>query len=67
MGAREAYWRWLRLPVHYGTRTTDAIFNPLAEALFWIDDDIKRDTLTAKEQGIAYPAVNITDTTWRVD
>ncbi|MGE4657382.1 MAG: ABC transporter substrate-binding protein, partial [Gammaproteobacteria bacterium] len=64
---REAYWRWLRLPVHYGTRTTDAIFNPLTEALFWIDDDIKRDTLTAKEQGIAYPAVNITDTTWRVD
>ena len=64
---REAYWRWLRLPEHYGTRTTEVLFNPMVEALFWIDEEIKADTLAAKDRGDAFEVVNITDTTWRVD
>src|SRR5262249_7961002 len=37
---REGYWRWLKLPEHYGTRTTEALFDPLSaslqsDGLFW--------------------------------
>lgn len=62
---REAYWRWLRLPEHYASRTTEAIFNPLVEGLFWIDQDIKAETLAARARGETFEVVNITDTTWR--
>lgn len=64
---REAYWRWLRLPEHYATRTTEVIFNPMVEGLFWIDEEIKAETLAAKNRGDAFEVVNITDTTWRVE
>ncbi len=64
---REAYWRWLKMPKHFGTRTTDTIFNPLGEALFWFDENLKLETMAAKQEGISYPVVNITDTTWQVD
>ena len=55
------------MPKHFGTRTTDTIFNPLGEALFWFDENLKLETMAAKQEGISYPVVNITDTTWRVD
>lgn len=62
---REAYWRWMQLPDHYATRTTDVIFDPMAEGLFWIDQEIKEETLQAKENGVSFPPVYIEDTTWR--
>jgi len=62
---REAYWRWLRMPEHYATRTTEAIFEPMAEGLFWIDEGMKAETLQAKESGEAFEPVYIEDTTWR--
>ena len=64
---REAYWRWLRLPEHYATRTTEVIFNPMVEGLFWIDDEIKAQTLAARNRGEAFEVVNITDTSWRTE
>jgi len=62
---REAYWRWLRMPEHYATRTTEAIFEPMAEGLFWIDEAAKAETLQAKDSGEAFEPVYIEDTTWR--
>jgi microcin C transport system substrate-binding protein len=68
---REAYWRWLRLPAWHGTRTTDALFNPMAEGmgadgLFWIDEARKTETLAARASGMAFPPVTIIDETWHV-
>ena len=63
---REAYWRWLKLPEHYANRTTDAIFSPMTEALFWIDEAVKAETLQARSEGRAFEPVYIEDTTWRV-
>ena len=64
---REAYWRWLRLPEHYASRTTEVIFNPMVEGVFWIDEEIKAETLAAKDRGDTFEVVNIADTTWRVE
>jgi microcin C transport system substrate-binding protein len=70
---REAYWRWLKLPETHGTRMTDPyLFDPLSEALrtdglFWIDEDVKRETLEARRTGRAFAPVSIVDETWRVD
>jgi microcin C transport system substrate-binding protein len=68
---REAYWRWMKLPATYGTRTSDALFDPLAEGfgadgLFWIDQDAKKETLEARASGRTFPPVNIVDETWHV-
>ena len=64
---REAYWRWLRLPEHYASRTTEVIFNPMVEGVFWIDEEIKAETLAGKDRGDTFEVVNIADTTWRVE
>ena len=64
---REAYWRWLRLPEHFASRTTEVIFNPMVEGVFWIDEEIKAETLAAKDRGDTFEVVNIADTTWRVE
>ena len=64
---REAGWRWLRLPDTIATRTSGEIFDPWVSGLFWIDEDIKADTLAARQAGRKFEPVNIVDTTWRVD
>ncbi len=64
---REAYWRWLKLPEHYASRTTEVIFNPMVEGVFWIDEEIKAETLAGKDRGDTFEVVNIADTTWRVE
>lgn len=69
---REAYWRWLKLPEHHGVRMTQILFDPLSEnlrtdGLFWIDEDLKRETLEARAAGRTFEPVNIVDETWRVD
>jgi microcin C transport system substrate-binding protein len=63
---REAYWRWLELPDHYATRTTDGIFDPKVEGLFWINQEKKQATQAARAEGRAFDPVYIEDTTWRV-
>jgi microcin C transport system substrate-binding protein len=68
---REAYWRWLRLPTWYGTRTSTVLFDPMSEGmgadgLFWIDEARKAETLAARANGTSFPPVSITDETWHV-
>ena len=69
---REAYWRWLQLPESLGARTSSALFSPIEEiefltdGLFWIDEDVKRETLEARAAGRTFEPVYIEDTRWRV-
>ena len=68
---RETYWRWLRLPESYSVRRADEIFAPIGNqghigGLFWIDEQIKAETLAARDAGRSFEPINIVDTTWRV-
>ena len=70
---REAAWRWIRLPEHIGTPSTSAIFNSQANSagvfssggLFWIDPEIKEETLEAKSDGVAFDAVTVVHEDYR--
>ena len=65
---REAFWRWIKLPASHGTRTSDALFDPLGGSggLFWIDKDEQQKTLDAKQDGEALPTIMIIDKDWAV-
>ncbi len=63
---REAYWRWIRLPASYGTRTSsDEVTDPFSAGLSWFDEDAKKETLEARAAGRGFPPVTIVDETWR--
>jgi len=64
---REAYWRWLKLPERYGSRTVELLFDPMTESTFWIDEDTKTETFAARDDGIGFDPVIIEDRTWRVE
>jgi microcin C transport system substrate-binding protein len=69
---RETYWRWLRLPEWRSVKTANEVFAPLGHepyvgGLFWIDEDMRAETLAARAAGRTFPAVDIVDTTWRAD
>ena len=65
---REAFWRWIKLPASYGTRTSDALFDPLGGSggLFWIDKEEQQKTLDAKQDGEVLPTIMIIDKDWAV-
>lgn len=69
---REGFWRWVKLPEHYGTKISDALFLPLggdylrSDGLLWIDEEEKAATLKALAEGGSFPPINIRDETWRV-
>lgn len=49
---RYFYWRWIQYPDTPGYRNTTEIFDdPQAGGYFWIDEDIKRETLDAIKTG----------------
>ncbi len=60
---RLGYWRWLKLPKFHGTRRSDDLFSPFSTmtgGLFWIDTDIKKQTLEALKKGKTFePETNI--------
>src|SRR5690606_18209213 len=64
---REAYWRWLRLPEHYGTRISAEIIDPFGSGLVWLDEEAKAETLAARAAGRAFEPVTIVDETWRTE
>ena len=39
----------------------------MVEGVFWIDEEIKAETLAGKDRGDTFEVINITDTTWRVE
>lgn len=66
---RGAYWRWLRLPAHRGTRSSDnSLFSPFGDSggLFWIDPDMQRRIESARDDGAELSApVNWVDDRWK--
>lgn len=64
---REGYWRWMRLPPWYGTRSSGGgLFDPMGTGIFWIDEAEKTRTLAARNAGERFEPVLIRDTTWQV-
>jgi microcin C transport system substrate-binding protein len=66
---RLGYWRWLQLPAHHGTRRSDSLFDPFSSTtggLFWVDDNVKKQTLEAKQQGRVFDPVIIIDEQFKV-
>lgn len=65
---RAGFWRWFKLPEVPGTRSSDSLFDPFNPAyggLFWSDNRIKVDTLSAKRSGGGFPAYSHTDTSYQ--
>lgn len=62
---RVGYWRWMKLPKIPGTKTADELFEPFGSAIFWIDTDVKKETLAAKKAGKKFPPVTIIDKTYK--
>lgn len=65
---REAFWRWLKLPEHYGTRTSDRLFEPLGGSggLFWIDEEQKARIESLKSDDQAMEPLMILDKRWAI-
>jgi len=61
---RIAYWRWMKLPKFHGTRMSDSLFDPFSSTtggLFWIDPDVRNETVEAVKANRVFPPVLITD------
>jgi microcin C transport system substrate-binding protein len=66
---RIAFWRWLQLPEFYGTRMSENLFDPFSSTvggLFWLDSDIRNQTLDAMKQGSELAPLTIKDTRFQV-
>ena len=69
---RSLSWRWVRLPETLGTKTSTSLFEPFEPweskygGLFWIDEDMKKETLDAMKSGKAFEPVTIINETYRV-
>ncbi len=66
---REGYWRWIQLPKHLGTKTSSSLFDIFSSStggLFWIDKELKKETLKAKKKGKKFAPVLIKDTRYKV-
>ena len=57
-------WRWIRFPDSFDLRDSDT---PSEYNLYWIDEDIKRETLEAMESGKSFPVENNVYDQWRQD
>ena len=57
---RLAHWRYVRLPTTLGVglSTTLADESGFEYGLFWLDEEIKKETLKAKKSGQSFPVVN---------
>ena len=51
---RMGKWRWLKFPEYFEHRTSRNFYE---SQVFWIDDDIKRETLEAKKSGATFGPV----------
>ncbi len=53
---RCGHWRWMRWPDDFNVRLNDI---PEESYLYWIDEDMKKETLEAKAKGKAFPEVDV--------
>jgi microcin C transport system substrate-binding protein len=67
---RLGYWRWLQLPEFHGTRRSDDLFDPFSTmtgGLFWIDSEMKKQTLDAMKKGQSFEPVVIINKQFKVE
>ena len=72
---RTAMWRWVQLPKVPATRLSDDPLDPFESnyngfsvgGLFWIDEDIKKETLDARKAGKKFKPATIKDETYKRD
>ena len=65
---RAGFWRWFQLPEIPGTKSSNSLFDPFNSSyggLFWLDNRIKVDTLSARRSGGGFAAQTHTDTTYK--
>ena len=56
--SRVGCWRWLRWPDSEFTEfAPPKVYVPMESYVYWVDEDIKRETLEAKRSGDAFPEV----------
>ena len=68
--AREAYWRWWRLPKVPGTKHSDSLFDPFSSSsggLFWYDEKLYEETKKAMKKKRAFEPVTIIDKTYKAN
>jgi microcin C transport system substrate-binding protein len=69
---RSLSWRWVRLPETLGTKTSKSLFEEFEPweskygGLFWIDEDMKKETLEAMKNGKAFQPVTIINDRFKV-
>jgi microcin C transport system substrate-binding protein len=69
---RSLSWRWVRLPETLGAKTSKDLFELFEPweskygGFFWIDEDIKKETLDAMKSGKSFEPVTIIDETYKV-
>ncbi|MCX6117668.1 MAG: extracellular solute-binding protein [Proteobacteria bacterium] len=67
---RDAYWRWFKLPKVPGVKLGDSsleALDPSQGGLFWIDEDVRKETLEAIKSGKKFPEVVIIDKTFKAN
>ena len=64
---REIFWRWWQFPEVPGTKHSDVLFDELGTALFWLDEEMKEQTLEAMDAGKTFEPVTEIDTTFKVE
>ncbi len=65
---RGAHWRWIKFPKVPGTKTSGTLYSPFADGgVFWIDNEIKIETKTARKSKASYPTVNRTFKQYKAD
>ncbi|MBT4761726.1 MAG: ABC transporter substrate-binding protein [Bdellovibrionaceae bacterium] len=68
---RVGFWRYMKFPKVPGTKLSRSTFEAFGErpwgtgGLFWIDKDIKKETLTAKKAGKSFKPVTLIDKSLR--
>ena len=56
---RIGYWRWMKWPDSETTRFSPAaVYEPHDGYAYWIDDEVKQETLEARREGKTFPEVN---------
>ena len=64
---RSAYWRWWQFPKVPATRQSDELFDDVGAGLFWLDADMKKETLRAMKKGQTFQPETIIETTFKPD
>jgi microcin C transport system substrate-binding protein len=65
---RMASWRWMKLPDDLGTRWTEDLFEfagGTTGGLFWIDEELKAETMDARKAGKIFEPVTIVNTKYK--